>query len=1200
MAERDERPPALPPRPTSTVNTPGPQYGPQSTEQWPAYDALQSQQTYHQQQPSWSGTYDQQSTYNHAAPPPPPPKPPVYEQTNQQYSQPVAPPDQYSHHPPTHHYDPQASGNPYDRYTPTPGPIQGSAHDPAPVSPIEPGSNRWQASRPPVTSSFQAPAQASAPPSSNHFYSTALGPYGGPSDWEHFGNEGAGSPDAATPASTHVNPAADNDVLPPLPTRKQSVPTVQQSPPKVSAKPVQASRHGSETSSTIGQPVRRTDTIDGVINAWSAPLKFGPKPDPSLVDNNSSRPVSRDSGRNDPPQERIVEVVKEVVKVVDPYDDLQPEVKASLKRYADMLRKESAAETDEEKFAAFEAFIKKELRLRAMLYGMDSPLQLIKTQERTAIPATVVNTAPALPSVIPPPVPLPAPVPSDEARSEPRTPNPAPQSQFVRPVRTSSLSKAEIVAPMPPSSVAAAEPLKNVTEPGPSMSGMASMLKDSPLRDSPSKDDSFVMVGADDAEQYSPGGRPRPVKVAEEAYSPGGRPIVRSSKKPTTDAKHVPEISIPSLPQTKANIMSPGANAPMVLEDYIMPGLPSPGANAPMLVEPPSPNPPSASANAPIPVEGSGALSKRSSTGSNLKFEPARPVYTPFRYNPSVQAPLMPADKSYSSLRKDGEASGRLLKHDSKSSATPGPATAGLTPPSSLQPPAKMQDEAFIGLIRQQSTAVKKQKPSLDAAPLVASLRPGTPAGKATASPPATSAGRTATPIAAALRPRTPATHHATPPPPQQTDLKGAIASLRASLPASVPDDYGQSTNDKVGSVKTQIDAIPDQFGFIHQTVLAWDDRNRQVRKRLDDERNTRQADSEARIDDMFNDNEIGYADIGELEAEFKLSEARLKYDEDKDELDSFTRDVYETVTGRLQSELAELNAIYTTAVDLLDLESEPASQCLKHSSTSTNAPPEMALLMSLLLTTSTKIEIRQQKIAEAKVERERRRKRLELTVLYTNGDTPAVKKLEAEFAVAERMQVLHEARERDNRANKLMDTFDRATVRVGDNQALVDEVLPKVRHVRDLVMAAASDDPDTSNSDVLYGAQGLRPTLTLTQSTINILLLDSQRLLTLSQVADSQLNDADYAVSVAEARVSNAERTVYEKLKEEKEKEDAKIVEDTQGRVGAVGKGMEGVAELCREVVGRIGDDGEHKVRLERALEEARRRNEVKDGVGG
>ncbi|ETN38465.1 uncharacterized protein HMPREF1541_06500 [Cyphellophora europaea CBS 101466] len=1154
----EERPPALPPRPGSAAPNPRPQSA-APTDQWQQNYGTQpsapsSSQT-HQQQPSWSTSYNQQEPYGHAIPPPPPPKPPVYEaQTQQQYQQANLPHEQYSHRPMTHHYDPSNQTNysqqQYGLHASTSGPLQ----DAAPVSPIEPDQHKWH----------QGPGvmQAPATPGESQFHSTALGSYGGPSDWEHFGDGSTVSPTLTSPSQAHAVPVS---IAPTIANSPPPMRPTTASPPPIADynQPPQPTQQDSGSSSVPSTSIRRTDTIDGLINAWNAPLNVGPK----TIREDAQRPQSSGSNQ-EVPRERVIEVVKEVEKVVDPYQDLEPEFRASLKRYAEMLRKEAAADTDEEKFAAFEAFIKKELRLRAMLYGMDSPLQLIKTHEKSTppVPASVPVEKP--PNVEPPAAPVlapAAPVPA-EVNQEQRPDN------SVRPATPTTTEKPP--TNMPDKGVSSREnpPAGAVTSYVPTVGSMAAMLKDSPV-----KDESFVMVSADDGEEYSPGGRPRMKKGPEEAYSPGGRPIVKPSNAPNTAKKAVPELSIPTKPPPQPAATSPGANAPMVLEDYIMPGLPSPGANAPMLVEPPTPNPASASANAPTVVENSMSsnASKRSSTTSNKKFEPQRPAYTPFRYSPAVQGPSLPADQSYSSLRKEGEDSGRLLRHDSASGSTT-TVSGALGPAAALQPGKRMQDEAFIGLIRQQSKAVRKspQKPSAIPPP-IPQLRLGTPARATT---PAANASRTTTPIAS-LRPGTPAVPN---------DLQGAVVALRATVPHTVPDSYGLSTHKEVNTIKAKTESIVDQFAFIHQTVVDWDKGNRVVRKQLDEERSHRQADSEARIDDMFNDNEIGYADIGDLEAEFKLSEAKLKYDEDKDELDSFTRDVHGVISSKLQQELSELNAQYTLTIDLLDLKSTPASQCLIKDGD--NA--EMGIVMNLALSIFNKIELRCQKLTEADVERERRRKRLELTVLYTNGDTQGVKALEAEFAVAEKMQVLYEARARDTRANKLMDAFDRATVRgLGDNQTYVDDMLPKVRRLREMVFR------DTFHTqELLYGPDGVRETLAAAQKAIDFVLADSQKLLTLSNVADKLLNDADYSVSVAEARVSNADRATYQKLGEEKEKEDNKIAEDTNSRMSAIGKGPEEAIELIREVVARIGDDPEHQDRIKRALEAAKERN--KDGV--
>ncbi len=362
------------------------------------------------------------------------------------------------------------------------------------------------------------------------------------------------------------------------------------------------------------------------------------------------------------------------------------------------------------------------------------------------------------------------------------------------------------------------------------------------------------------------------------------------------------------------------------------------------------------------------------------------------------------------------------------------------------------------------------------------------------------------------------------------------MTALRFLLPSldDLPTPIDSSgTNPKLGVIRNKIDSVTDQFTFIHDAVIGWDRTNRLVRTEQDAERHQRQGESEAHIDDLFNDNEIGYADIGELEADFKLSEAEKKYHEDQAELESFTSQVFVVVTDKLAMEIAELMTAYTTAVDLLDLESAAVSRCFK-AQDGKNKVIRMTDVMSCLLTLFNKIEIRHRKVAEAQVERERRRKHLELTILYTNGNVQGVKQLEKEFAAAEKMAVLHEARGKDTRANKLMDSFDRATVRgLGDNQVFTDELLSKLQELKRTIDTLLTSGPESK--DILSTPSGARDTLHLAQSTLESISTDSRRLLALSNEGDILLNEADFNVSVAEARVANAEKAVYVKLEEEK-----------------------------------------------------------------
>jgi len=430
-------------------------------------------------------------------------------------------------------------------------------------------------------------------------------------------------------------------------------------------------------------------------------------------------------------------------------------------------------------------------------------------------------------------------------------------------------------------------------------------------------------------------------------------------------------------------------------------------------------------------------------------------VYTPFRYNeapdfaPSTINHLNPANEAYMKLRHDQAAeSGRLLSQDPPLLTVTAPDRAQNATPSRAR---QQQEEAFIGLLRQQSKAVKKpSQPPLRDAP--APLRAGTPPRRRQSLPP----------------------------------LVKSAESLRQSLPNDVAHlNVPRQKHPSIAPLSSAVADKVDDFSYIHAMVVAWDRDNRKVRQQLEAERANRESDTQVRIDELFHDNQIGYADIKDLEEDSKIEEASKKYQEDQDELDSFVRNVFEKVTQRLEAEVAELETLRIKTLDILDLGAQGASARIRTVLSNPAAVSEKVPLtdaMTTMLQIYNKMEVRYTKIAEANFERERRRKRLELSVLYTNGDTAGVKKLEKDFEKAQSMQVLSEARKRDERANRLMDSFDRAVVRgLSENQEWIDEISLKSSLLRDLVLGSESNGPQGQNrEDLLYGPGGVKETIDL------------------------------------------------------------------------------------------------------------------------
>ena len=613
---------------------------------------------------------------------------------------------------------------------------------------------------------------------------------------------------------------------------------------------------------------------------------------------------------------------------------------------------------------------------------------------------------------------------------------------------------------------------------------------------------------------------------------------------------------------------SPSDNAPMTLDDYVTLERPITGPLRSSSTTPaPIPRPGSTNISEDLPAQVTTSLAP-------IVFQPVRPAYTPFRYNEASQPSgftineSQPANEAYTRLRQDQAAeSGRLLSQEPPLLTVTAPDRNQNATPSRAR---QQQEEAFLGLLRQQSKAIKTKSPMSPTPDAPAPLRVGTPKRR-----------------------------------PSLPPLVKSSESLRESLPQNLSQlTFPPQKHPKIAPINSSLGKIVDDFGFIHATVVAWDKDNRKHRQQLDAERADRESESQSHIDELFHDNEIGYADIAGLEQEFKLQEASKKYQEDQEELDSFTRNVFDRVTQGLDAELAKLETLRIKSLDILDLEAQSAAGRIRTALNSPTNGLEKAPLtdtMTTMLQIFNKTEIRHTKVAEANFECERRRKRLELTVLYTNGDTAGVKKLEQDFAKAQSVQILSEARKRDERANKPMDSFDRAVVRgLAENQEWLDEMSNKATLLRDLVFGSESNGPEGQNrQELLYGPGGIRELIDLLQEAISMVLQDSGELVQMSSQADKILNEADFAMFLAEAKIADSADHEYEKLRVEKAKEDQKLKDESNNRMSGVKRVPDEVFEVIRDIRNFIGNDKDFQTRINQALGAAMKRNQLPPGVG-
>ena len=436
-----------------------------------------------------------------------------------------------------------------------------------------------------------------------------------------------------------------------------------------------------------------------------------------------------------------------------------------------------------------------------------------------------------------------------------------------------------------------------------------------------------------------------------------------------------------------------------------------------------------------------------------------------------------------------------------------------------------------------------------------------------------------------------------------QTDLRRFVKAdfdpLLLVLPeseATVPEPA------RLADLKNIIEAVPDDFSFIHGSVVAWDAKAKKQREENDRQRHARQVESEQRIDSLFDDHEIGYGDISELEAEFKQSEAARRADEDRSEYQTFVVDVFNVVWTRLHFELDQLIPHYEQYSMLMN-DTLAGKDMFEGSKDGLPLAPTMSAFLAL----HQKLEIRHQKAFEAVLERDRRLKKTEISPWYTLSNIAKVKQLEKQFEDAEKKAVIEYCQQRDTRANRLMDVLDQNTLRgVGANQDYMEAIMKAVRRIasgRAFASVPGSNEPTAGLEEVKKA-----------KDVTTFLATSSEQIVQTFHVADMLLNSADYEVSVAKAKVAKADQTTLAKLKEERMKEDQKLMRDLEHRLALIREDSRRTNDEIVKLMlflgvqnGRADNspvqagpaDAGHETRIQKALEEAKKRNALKESGG-
>jgi hypothetical protein len=402
---------------------------------------------------------------------------------------------------------------------------------------------------------------------------------------------------------------------------------------------------------------------------------------------------------------------------------------------------------------------------------------------------------------------------------------------------------------------------------------------------------------------------------------------------------------------------------------------------------------------------------------------------------------------------------------------------------------------------------------------------------------------------------------------PTRKDPIGILAELVPNQINSV------RPNNLVEKLRTKLQDVDSQADKTKELMRTWEKSASLNRRKKDDARRKRQEEDEEHNNELFDSNEITYAELNQLENESKHKEGELKAQEGREEYQDYMGTVFSTVYHGLQAEIKVLMDLYVEAENLLRT-SGSGMKSLGDPDVSTTAE-----CLGLLKDIHKQIEERHESLVQSVADRDRRYKKTETQPLYVAGDITRMKSLEKHFENAEKQATLKAKEEKVDRMGELISLVeDIVFAAVSTEQAEIDRIVTAIKEL----------DNGTADSELLSRAQ----------DTIVALKLSSKALLTLFNVLEIDHNNAVLDVDIAQAKAEGADAGRLQELEGEKQRDAQKMTEEFERRVSILNQIESEVAEMVqmkRKAANgdeKDSEDTERDRRLRVALEEAKRRN--------
>ncbi|KAG9196351.1 hypothetical protein G6011_01472 [Alternaria panax] len=380
---------------------------------------------------------------------------------------------------------------------------------------------------------------------------------------------------------------------------------------------------------------------------------------------------------------------------------------------------------------------------------------------------------------------------------------------------------------------------------------------------------------------------------------------------------------------------------------------------------------------------------------------------------------------------------------------------------------------------------------------------------------------------------------------------------LKGLLPKQINSDL---PNRRIQNLRAKLADVVSKSSNTEELTKTWEKSASLSRRKKDDARRKRQEENEEHNDDLFNSNEISYAEMNQLEEEFKQKEAELKAQEDRDEYKSYMDAVFNPVFTGLHGEIKILMDLYVEAKQLLQ------SSVRGLGSLERTDDPSIKDCFELLRDVHEHIEKRRDRVAQLVTERDRRYKKTETQPLYAAGNISQMKTVEKHFENAEKQADFGAKREKAQRINELVQSTEGIVVdAVSDEQKEIAYVIAAIKDLED-----GAGDPEV---------------LSHAQSTLEILKKSSKALLSLFNTLEIESNSADIDAEIAQVKADSADAERVGELETEKNQAEKGLIEEFERRIRVLDSDEGEITELVQKKMRKNNEDVEKEERLRTAL---------------